>query len=121
LTTVVELGKTAYLYAGVLQETMFRANGDPEGFFLSDARRRPLTDADGIEPEPGQGRFHPIAGDRFFIRLSEAKTLNIVGCLIEAEEIEDAPPGGEDTPTPDSARTAVEATPRPPTTPHTES
>ena len=126
LTTVVELGKTAYLYAGVLQETMFRANGDPEGFFLSDARRRPLTDADGNEPEPGLGRFHPIAGDRFFIRLSEAKTLNIVGCLIEAEEIHDAPPSGEDRLASDSPRsavqgTAVEATLMPPTTPHTES
>lgn len=107
LTTVVELGKTAWLYVGRLEQTIFRPDGDPEGFVLSEVSRRPLTDEDGKEPAPGEGNYHDIEGDRFVIRLSETRTLNILRQRLSIE-IEDA---GQDP---------SETTP-PATTPRTES
>lgn len=108
LTTVIELGKTAWLYVGRLEHTIFRPDGDPEGFVLSQVSRRPLTDADGHEPDPGQGHYHDIEGDRFVVRLSETRTLNILMQNLDSIEIDDA---GTELTSPES----------PPTTPHTES
>jgi len=89
LATVVELGGTAYLFIGVLDDIHWAEGGSPDRFILSGAIRRRLEDdenpaeavqGDGQEAEEGddESRYYSILGDNLIIRASEAKTLNIL-------------------------------------------
>ena len=98
LSTVVELGGVAYLFVGCLEEIHWADDGHPDRFVLSGVIRRPLADdedpeaavkqlgGDAGDEEEEDGRFYSILGDKFIIRATEAKTLNI---LIRKAEIGD--------------------------------
>jgi hypothetical protein len=95
LSTIIELGKAAYLFVGILEEIHWSESGHPDRFVLSGVIRRSL-DADEDQTEAAEepaadgpeedGRFYAILGDKFIIRASEAKTLNIL--IRKAAEIE---------------------------------
>lgn len=109
LATIVDVGKTAYLYVGQIEHIQWASSGDPDTFFLTDVIRRefnatsdkPRATADGAETEsrPGEAddtergidlgdpdRFYQIEGDVFIIRASEAKTLNVLVYYLEPAE-----------------------------------
>jgi hypothetical protein len=96
LSTVVELGGVAHLFVGCLEEIHWSDDGHPDRFVLSGVIRRLLADDEdpevaveqlgGDAEEEEDGRFYSILGDKFIIRATEAKTLNI---LIRKAEIGD--------------------------------
>jgi hypothetical protein len=100
LATVVELGKTAYLFVGILDDIHWAEGGSPDRFVLVAAIRRQLEDDEdhdtaveqpdaAVDAAPNQlapdDRWYAILGDKLIIRASEAKTLNILIRKIEED------------------------------------
>lgn len=76
-SAIVEVGKDAYLYHGVVEYYYVTEEGQLDRLVLSGASRRPIG-ADKESPnQPREERFYPIDGDFFVLRFSETVTLNI--------------------------------------------
>jgi hypothetical protein len=87
-SALVEIGKEAFLYSGVVEHYYFDDEGNLDRLVLSDAARRPFS-ADKESPDQGRaGRFYSIDGNFFVLRLSEAVTLNIQ--YVKFEDVMDA-------------------------------
>ena len=85
-SAIVEVGKDAYLYHGVVEHYYVTDDGQLDRLVLSEASRRPIS-ADKETPDQSRGdRFYPIDGDFFVLRFSEAVTLNIQ--YVRLQEIE---------------------------------
>jgi len=79
VSAIVEVGKEAVLYVGVLDEFYVDAEGQLDRLVLQGVARRPIAadktgTADAVAPET---RFYAVDGDSFVLRYSEAITLNI--------------------------------------------
>lgn len=80
VSAIVELGKDAVLYLGVLDEFYVDADGQLDRLVLQNVARRPI----GADKKPTErdadlteNRFYDVDGDSFVLRYSEAITLNI--------------------------------------------
>jgi hypothetical protein len=84
ISAIVEVGKEAVLYVGVLDEFYVDSEGQLDRFVLQNVARRPLSRDkptpcanDGAEAVIEPVRFYDVDGDSFVLRYSEAITLNI--------------------------------------------
>ena len=84
ISAIVEVGKEAVLYVGVLDEFYVDSEGQLDRFVLQNVARRPLSrdkptayTNDGVEAVIEQARFYDVDGDSFVLRYSEIITLNI--------------------------------------------
>lgn len=74
---IVEVGKDAFLYSGVVEHYYLNDDGQLDRLVLSGTSRRPIA-ADKESPEQAkEERFYTIDGNFFVLRYSEAITLNI--------------------------------------------
>jgi hypothetical protein len=94
VSAIVEVGKEAVLYVGVLDEFYVDAEGQLDRLVLQSVARRPISAdkagaADGGAPET---RFYAVDGDSFVLRYSESITLNIQYVRLTPEEAEPARP-----------------------------
>ncbi len=79
VSAIVEVGKGAVLYVGVLDEFRVDPDGQLDRVVLQGVARRPIEN-DKPGPEAGvtpADRFYPVDGDSFVLRYSEMVTLNI--------------------------------------------
>ncbi len=79
---VVEQNDVAYLYRGIVLDYSLDEKGNLERVELELAHRRKLSDDRPSGSQPPQdssdhSRYYDIAGDRFILRMSEVKTLNV--------------------------------------------
>lgn len=88
---VVEQKETSYLYRGILLDYSLDEKGNLERVELELAHRRKLSDdrkEGGHDPED-RSRYYDIVGDRFILRMSEVKTLNVQYVYVaDSEDIE---------------------------------
>jgi hypothetical protein len=96
VSAIVEVGKEAVLYVGVLDEFFVDAEGQLDRLVLQGVARRPIS-ADKtslVEVNAAETRFYDVDGDSFVLRYSEAITLNIqyVRLTPEGTEPGDIPP-----------------------------
>lgn len=76
-SAIVEVGKEAFLYSGVVEHYYVSEDGELDRLVPSGASRRPIS-ADKESPSQSrEDRFYSIDGDFFVLRFSEAVTLNI--------------------------------------------
>jgi len=89
VSAIVEVGKEAVLYVGVLDEFYVNAEGQLDRLVLQNVVRRPI-EADKSRPGEDTGgaenRFYDVDGDSFVLRYSEAITLNIQYVRLGTEE-----------------------------------
>jgi hypothetical protein len=82
VTAVVEMGGTAYLFAGQLLRLYYnRSTHELERVVLADVMKRPLlqpTPEREVQLPRKEPEFEEVFGDEFVIRASELKTLNFV-------------------------------------------
>ncbi|GGX96826.1 hypothetical protein GJV26_09235 [Massilia dura] len=79
VAAIVEVGKEAMLYTGVLDNFYFDSEGQLDRLVLQGVARRPLANdkpgtADGAAEA---SRFYAVDGDSFVLRYSEMITLNV--------------------------------------------
>lgn len=88
VSAIVEIGKDAVLYLGVLDEFYVDSEGQLDRLVLQNVVRRPIS-ADKVpgddQANAMQNRFYDIDGDSFVLRYSEAITLNIQYARLGAE------------------------------------
>jgi hypothetical protein len=80
VSAIVEVGKEAVLYVGVLDEFYVDAEGQLDRLVLQGVARRPISqDKTTAIPEASgqESRFYAVDGDSFVLRYAEAITLNI--------------------------------------------
>lgn len=80
VSAIVEVGKDAILYVGVLDEFYVDADGQLDRLVLQSVVRRPITSdkpPNANTERPVEARFYDVDGDSFVLRYSEAITLNI--------------------------------------------
>ncbi|WP_338770723.1 DUF6338 family protein [Massilia sp. METH4] len=78
VAAIVEVGKEAMLYSGVLDNFYFDSEGQLDRLVLQGVSRRPLSkDKPADEAGTTDTRFYPIDGDSFVLRYSEMITLNV--------------------------------------------
>jgi hypothetical protein len=78
VAAIVEVGKEAMLYTGVLDNFYFDSEGQLDRLVLQGVSRRPLAkDKAAGDDGQGAGRFYPVDGDSFVLRFSEMITLNV--------------------------------------------
>ncbi|GGY51328.1 hypothetical protein [Pseudoduganella albidiflava] len=88
VAAIVEVGRDAMLYTGVLDSFFFDSDGQLDRLVLQGVARRPLardkdTSDDEAEDKAASagradtGRFYPVDGDSFVLRYSEMITLNV--------------------------------------------
>lgn len=80
VSAIVEVGKSAVLYVGVLDEFYVDADGQLDRLVLQNVVRRPIEadkEQGGSDANTADNRFYDIDGDSFVLRYSEAITLNI--------------------------------------------
>lgn len=86
VSAIVEIGKDAVLYLGVLDEFYVDAEGQLDRLVLQNVVRRPIS-ADKVrgqdEANAMQNRFYDVEGDSFVLRYGEAITLNIQYARLE--------------------------------------
>lgn len=89
VSAIVEVGKDAILYVGVLNEFHVDAEGQLDRLVLESVVRRPIG-ADKGQAASGSGvaqsRFYDVDGDSFVLRYSEAITLNIEYVRLDRDE-----------------------------------
>lgn len=89
VSAIVEVGKEAVLYVGVLDEFYVDAEGQLDRLVLQNVARRPIG-ADKSRPADNtpteENRFYDVDGDSFVLRYSEAITLNIQYARLGPEE-----------------------------------
>ena len=89
VSAIVEVGKEAVLYVGVLDEFYVNAEGQLDRLVLQNVARRPI---EAGKPRPAEhassidNRFYDVDGDSFVLRYSEAITLNIQYARLGPEE-----------------------------------
>jgi hypothetical protein len=90
VSAIVEVGKEAVLYPGVLDEFYVDAEGQLDRMVLQDVSRRPISaDKSGAADASAAGtRFYAVDGDSFVLRYSEATTLNIQYVRLTPEHAE---------------------------------
>ena len=84
ISAIVEVGKEAVLYVGVLDEFYVDSEGQLDRLVLQNVARRPLSrdkpaacTSDGVAAITEPVRFYDVDGDSFVLRYSETITLNI--------------------------------------------
>jgi hypothetical protein len=90
LSVVLEIGGTAYLYVGILDDYYLDRTGSLDRFLLRKAVRREFSEDRLLLDEPSGGdaadagpvdlepeRFYPIDGDYFVVKYADIKNLNI--------------------------------------------
>ena len=84
ISAIVEVGKDAMVYVGVLDEFYVDSEGQLDRLVLQNVARRPLSrdkpiacPSDGVEANIEPARFYDVDGDSFVLRYSETITLNI--------------------------------------------
>lgn len=78
VSAIVEVGKEAVLYVGVLDEFYVDAEGQLDRLVLQGVARRPIgADKPGVDVDVPESRFYAVDGDSFVLRYNEAITLNI--------------------------------------------
>jgi hypothetical protein len=79
VSAIVEVGKEAVLYVGVLDEFYVDADGQLDRIVLQSVARRPIAyDKNAATTNNAlKSRFYDVDGDSFVLRYSEAITLNI--------------------------------------------
>jgi hypothetical protein len=91
VSAIVEIGKEAMLYVGVLDEFYVDAEGQLDRLVLQGVARRPIA-ADktrgGADANSPETRFYDVDGDSFVLRYGEAITLNIQYVRLTPEETE---------------------------------
>lgn len=91
VSAIVEVGKEAVLYVGVLDEFYVDAEGQLDRLVLQNVARRPI-EADKSRPADDtpivENRFYDVDGDSFVLRYSEAITLNIQYARLGPEELD---------------------------------
>jgi hypothetical protein len=75
VAAIVEIGKEAMLYTGVLDSFFFDAEGQLDRLVLQGVSRRPLANDKTVVDDAT--RFYPVDGDSFVLRYSEMITLNV--------------------------------------------
>lgn len=75
VSAIVEVGKEAVLYVGVLDEFYVDADGQLDRLVLQGVARRPIASDKGAGAVAS--RFYDVDGDSFVLRYNEAITLNI--------------------------------------------
>ena len=75
VAAIVEIGKEAMLYTGVLDSFYFDADGQLDRLVLQGVSRRPLANDKTVVDDAN--RFYPVDGDSFVLRYSEMITLNV--------------------------------------------
>ncbi|QBE63026.1 DUF6338 family protein [Pseudoduganella lutea] len=78
VAAIVEVGKEAVLYTGVLDNFYFDSEGQLDRLVLQNVARRALAndkDAGGVVDDAS--RFYQVDGDSFVLRYSEMITLNV--------------------------------------------
>lgn len=88
IAAIVEVGKEAVLYTGVLDNFYFDPEGQLDRLVLQGVSRRPMDRDKNLQSgeRPPAERFYPIEGDAFVLRYSEIVTLNV-------QYVHLAPPG----------------------------
>lgn len=80
VSAIVEVGKDAVLYVGMLDEFYVDTEGQLDRLVLQNVVRRPMS-ADKVrgdeDASAAANRFYDVDGDSFVLRYSEAITLNI--------------------------------------------
>lgn len=99
ISAIVEVGKTGYIYTGLLKEYFFATDGTLDRIIIEMAMRRPITTNKGTEDEGAEektvekeSRFYKIPGDYFILRYSEIRTMNIEFIKLEDAPIEETLP-----------------------------
>lgn len=90
VSAIVEVGKEAVLYVGVLDEFYVDTEGQLDRLVLQGVARRPIgSDKTGaIDASTPETRFYAVDGDSFVLRYSESITLNIQYVRLTPEEAE---------------------------------
>lgn len=87
-SAIVQAGKDAYLYSGVVEYYYVSEEGQLDRLVLSGAGRRRLDADKASADQPRDERFYPIDGDFLVLRYEEVVTLNIQ--YVRLEEVPDA-------------------------------
>jgi hypothetical protein len=94
VSAIVEVGKEAVLYVGMLDEFYVDAEGQLDRLVLQNVVRRPIA-ADkvrgGGDANATANRFYDVDGDSFVLRYAEAITLNIQYARLRPETDARAP------------------------------
>lgn len=80
ISAIVEIGKTGFIYTGLLKEYFFAPDGTLDRLVIEMTMRRPITtdkEPEVEDVEEKDARFYKINGDYFVLRYSEITTLNI--------------------------------------------
>lgn len=80
VSAIVEVGKEAVLYVGVLDEFYVDADGQLDRIVLQNVARRPISSDKNTSDQAADAlanRFYDVDGDSFVLRYNEAITLNI--------------------------------------------
>lgn len=90
VSAIVEIGKEAVLYVGVLDEFYVDAEGQLDRLVLQSVVRRPISKdkSDASIASSAETRFYAVDGDSFVLRYSEAITLNIQYVRLTPEDTE---------------------------------
>jgi hypothetical protein len=88
IATIVDVGKTSFLYRGILEDIRWCQSGDPDHFVIRSAERRPIGDKEDHTTED-TATYYPISGDVFLLRYSEIKTLNLLFAIVDGSQLED--------------------------------
>jgi hypothetical protein len=93
VSAIVEVGKEAVLYVGILDEFYVDTEGQLDRMVLQSVARRPISaDKHTVSPDSDPGsRFYDVDGDSFVLRYGEAITLNIQYVRLTPEDDAGAP------------------------------
>jgi hypothetical protein len=86
VSAIVEVGKEAVLYVGVLNNFYFDKEGQLDRLILQRVKRRPMSADKSVDGQDIE-RFYPVDGDSFVLRYFEAITLNIQYVKLTANEV----------------------------------
>lgn len=91
VSAIVEVGKEAVLYVGILDEFYVDAEGQLDRLVLQGVVRRPISadkpQGDAVADNVAN-RFYDVDGDSFVLRYAEAVTLNVQYVRLRPEETE---------------------------------
>lgn len=90
VSAIVEIGKQAFLYVGMLDEFYVDDEGQLDRLVLQEVARRPIEadKAASFDADVPETRFYAVDGDSFVLRYSEAITLNIQYVRLTLENAE---------------------------------
>jgi len=96
VSAIVEVGKEAVLYVGILDEFYVDADGQLDRLVLQGVARRPISADKNTVPADAasENRFYNVDGDSFVLRYGDVITLNIQYVRLTPDQPDAGTPAG---------------------------